>query len=208
MPTWSKVRLMSPSATTSGRGLGPPGGRPLWVGATTLGSARSRYLTKQVLNGPCCLAGIWGHDRQSGLLDTGPGGYPERGERDRDRLSRVTRRLPPRRMLWRFLSSSSLSSSCLRSPLDHCWPCATLRRLTSSPQEPTQLTSRARSRTPARAPPRRPHPGTPKTNRRRLGDPGNPPRLRLAWGVTTLRTGRAAIDRSVAVPLVWAVRNV
>jgi hypothetical protein len=109
--------------------------------------------------------------------------------RARSRLERVARRLPPRRVSWKSLSSSSLSSSCWQSPVDHCWPCATLQRLTSSPQEPIQRTSRARSQTPARAPPPRPHPGTPKTNRRRLGDPLG---LRLAWRVTTLRTGRSS----------------
>jgi hypothetical protein len=36
-----KVRMTSPSATTSGRGLGPPWGRPLWVGAT---APRERFV--------------------------------------------------------------------------------------------------------------------------------------------------------------------
>jgi hypothetical protein len=131
--------------------------------------------------------------RPVGAVRHRTGGISGAGERDHDRWIRVARRLPRGGVSWRSSSSSSLWSSCWRSPLDRYWPCATLRRLTSSPQEPIQLTSRARSRTPARAPPSRPHPGIPKTNHRR---PRTPPPLRLTWHVTILRIA----DRPAPVP--------
>ena len=175
---------MSVSATTSGRGLGPPGddrsgSAPPLQGALGPGTSPSRCLTDPAA--PCRHPGT--HEHQSGLLGTGPGGYPTPGKRSATARADSLVGGRPRRASWNSWSSSSLSSSYWQSPVDHCWPCATLQRLTSSPQEPIQRTSRARSQTPARAPPPRPHPGTPKTNRRRLGDPL---RLRLAWRVTTL----------------------
>ena len=181
--------MMSTSATTSGRGLGPPGddragSAPPLQGALGPGTSPSRCLTDPAA--PCRHPGT--HEHQSGLLGTGSGGYPTPGKRSATARADSLVGGRPRRASWNSWSSSSLSSSYWQSPVDHCWPCATLQRLTSSPQEPIQRTSRARSQTPARAPPRRPHPGTPKTNRRRLGHPPPLP----AWRVTTLRTGRSS----------------
>ena len=197
--------MMGTSATTSGRGLGPPGddrsgSAPPLQGALGPDTSPSRRLTD-----PAALAGTRGHrsiiravrHRIGGISDARRSAIPA-ARAD----SLVGCHL--RRGSWRSLSSSSLSSSCWQSPGAHCWPCATLQRLTSSPQEPIQLTSRARSQTPARAPPRHPHPGTPKTNRRRLG---NPPRLRLARRVTTLRTSRSSGSWTSTDRSGWATRG-
>jgi hypothetical protein len=74
--------------------------------------------------------------------------------------SRVVEQASRRRILWKSSWSSSSPFSFLESPSGRCSPCATLPRRTSLPPGRTRPAGRTRSRTPAKAPPSRPRPGT------------------------------------------------
>jgi hypothetical protein len=144
------------------------GGRPLWVGATApRGALRPDTSPSRCLTDPVALAGIGGpHEHQSGLLGTGPGGYPTRGSVIATGRGRVAHQAVA---LGECFGDSCHHHRCRRragsrrwTAAGHAQPCGGRQ---AHPPGPTRPASRARSRTPAKAPSSRQRPGTPRISR-------------------------------------------